>query len=321
MIRLQTLICVGEYVSLKKWVHWVFGRCEPPALSSFLPCFFLFPLTQTPLSIIILFFFSLLRSLTLQTTSILFHFTLFHASLCLTDALPLPPSSLIFLVHPLPPGCHGGAYQRKLYRDLMVNYNRLERPVQNDSAPIVVELGLTLLQIIDVVSVWACLCLGNVQRQRKTQRESYAERSLSNFRHLGLFPGFFCFVLFMFKLLRLLYLQRLRRILIHLLELAALYLPLKTVTPTSGAQSPTKWEYSPLKERVLCFTPSILFHLVALRALSFRSFIQREDSVSVLRCAPSHLFPSHSPSPLHIIFFPPFWSQFRSLCVIFKVIV
>lgn len=48
-------------------------------------------------------------------------------------------------------------YQRKLYHDLMVNYNRLERPVQNDSAPIVVELGLTLLQIIDVVSVCACV--------------------------------------------------------------------------------------------------------------------------------------------------------------------
>ncbi|XP_051939269.1 neuronal acetylcholine receptor subunit alpha-7-like isoform X2 [Hippocampus zosterae] len=47
-------------------------------------------------------------------------------------------------------GCHGGVYQRKLYRDLMLNYNRLERPVQNDSAPILVELGLTLLQIIDV---------------------------------------------------------------------------------------------------------------------------------------------------------------------------
>ncbi|KAM8843589.1 neuronal acetylcholine receptor subunit alpha-7-like [Synchiropus picturatus] len=47
-------------------------------------------------------------------------------------------------------GCHGGQYQRKLFRDLMVDYNRLERPVHNDSAPIVVELGLTLLQIIDV---------------------------------------------------------------------------------------------------------------------------------------------------------------------------
>lgn len=60
----------------------------------------------------------------------------------------------VFIVHPLStPGSHGGVYQRKLYRDLMENYNRLERPVQNDSAPIVVELGLTLLQIIDVVSV------------------------------------------------------------------------------------------------------------------------------------------------------------------------
>lgn len=55
-----------------------------------------------------------------------------------------------------PPVCHGGEYQRKLYRDLMENYNRLERPVQNDSAPIVVELGLTLLQIIDVVSAYLC---------------------------------------------------------------------------------------------------------------------------------------------------------------------
>ena len=50
-------------------------------------------------------------------------------------------------------------YQRKLYHDLMVNYNRLERPVQNDSAPIVVELGLTLLQIIDVVSVSVRVCV------------------------------------------------------------------------------------------------------------------------------------------------------------------
>ncbi|XP_035275942.1 neuronal acetylcholine receptor subunit alpha-7 isoform X2 [Anguilla anguilla] len=43
-----------------------------------------------------------------------------------------------------------GEYQRKLYNDLLKNYNRLERPVLNDSAPLLVELGLTLLQIIDV---------------------------------------------------------------------------------------------------------------------------------------------------------------------------
>ncbi|XP_048852519.1 neuronal acetylcholine receptor subunit alpha-7 isoform X1 [Brienomyrus brachyistius] len=43
-----------------------------------------------------------------------------------------------------------GEYQRKLYKELMENYNRLERPVLNDSSAIVVELGMTLLQIIDV---------------------------------------------------------------------------------------------------------------------------------------------------------------------------
>ncbi|XP_035386040.1 neuronal acetylcholine receptor subunit alpha-7 isoform X1 [Electrophorus electricus] len=43
-----------------------------------------------------------------------------------------------------------GEHQRKLYKELLANYNRLERPVANDSAPLVVELGITLLQIIDV---------------------------------------------------------------------------------------------------------------------------------------------------------------------------
>ncbi|XP_066516043.1 neuronal acetylcholine receptor subunit alpha-7 isoform X1 [Hoplias malabaricus] len=43
-----------------------------------------------------------------------------------------------------------GEHQRRLYKELLANYNRLERPVANDSAPLVVELGLTLLQIIDV---------------------------------------------------------------------------------------------------------------------------------------------------------------------------
>ncbi|KAJ3588008.1 hypothetical protein NHX12_011602 [Muraenolepis orangiensis] len=43
-----------------------------------------------------------------------------------------------------------GEHQRKLYKELLANYNRLERPVVNDSTPLLVELGLTLLQIIDV---------------------------------------------------------------------------------------------------------------------------------------------------------------------------
>jgi len=58
-----------------------------------------------------------------------------------------------------------GEYQRKLYKDLLGNYSRLERPVVNDSMAIQVELGLTLLQIIDVVSklgvggVCVCVCM------------------------------------------------------------------------------------------------------------------------------------------------------------------
>uniref|UniRef100_A0A8C4C4H3 Neuronal acetylcholine receptor subunit alpha-7 n=1 Tax=Denticeps clupeoides TaxID=299321 RepID=A0A8C4C4H3_9TELE len=47
-------------------------------------------------------------------------------------------------------GSYQGEYQRRLYKDLMENYNRLERPVLNDSSAILVELGMTLLQIIDV---------------------------------------------------------------------------------------------------------------------------------------------------------------------------
>ncbi|OPJ79621.1 hypothetical protein AV530_001577 [Patagioenas fasciata monilis] len=43
-----------------------------------------------------------------------------------------------------------GESQRRLYRELLKNYNRLERPVVNDSQPLVVELQLSLLQIIDV---------------------------------------------------------------------------------------------------------------------------------------------------------------------------
>ncbi|XP_007890247.2 neuronal acetylcholine receptor subunit alpha-7 [Callorhinchus milii] len=45
---------------------------------------------------------------------------------------------------------HQGEYQRKLYSELLKNYNRLERPVANDSQPLVVDLGIAFIQIIDV---------------------------------------------------------------------------------------------------------------------------------------------------------------------------
>ncbi|KAM4585407.1 neuronal acetylcholine receptor subunit alpha-7-like isoform 2-T2 [Odontesthes bonariensis] len=76
-------------------------------------------------------------------------------------------------------GCRGGVYQRKLYHDLMVNYNRLERPVQNDSAPIVVELGFTLLQIIDVHSTPCLLAQPHSQSAQPKNQIRHPVTSLS----------------------------------------------------------------------------------------------------------------------------------------------
>lgn len=51
-----------------------------------------------------------------------------------------------------PQGSLQGEFQRKLYKELVKNYNPLERPVANDSQPLTVYFSLSLLQIMDVVS-------------------------------------------------------------------------------------------------------------------------------------------------------------------------
>ena len=43
-------------------------------------------------------------------------------------------------------------HERRLLTDLLENYNKLERPVLNESDAVVLTFGLTLQQIIDVVS-------------------------------------------------------------------------------------------------------------------------------------------------------------------------
>ncbi|XP_047452599.1 neuronal acetylcholine receptor subunit alpha-7 [Mugil cephalus] len=43
-----------------------------------------------------------------------------------------------------------GMYQRRLYKELMKNYNPLERPVNNDSHSLTVQFSFSLLQIMDV---------------------------------------------------------------------------------------------------------------------------------------------------------------------------
>ena len=46
----------------------------------------------------------------------------------------------------------GGPHERRLLNDLLEHYNTLERPVYNESEPLELLFGLTLQQIIDVVS-------------------------------------------------------------------------------------------------------------------------------------------------------------------------
>lgn len=45
-----------------------------------------------------------------------------------------------------------GPHEKRLLNHLLSTYNTLERPVANESDPLEVKFGLTLQQIIDVVS-------------------------------------------------------------------------------------------------------------------------------------------------------------------------
>jgi hypothetical protein len=44
-----------------------------------------------------------------------------------------------------------GMHEKRLIRKLFKDYDKIERPAQNDSHPVRVDFGLTLQQIIDVV--------------------------------------------------------------------------------------------------------------------------------------------------------------------------
>jgi nicotinic acetylcholine receptor len=48
-------------------------------------------------------------------------------------------------------GAESGLHERRLLIDLLETYNRLERPVQNETEAVILYFGLTLQQIIDVV--------------------------------------------------------------------------------------------------------------------------------------------------------------------------
>ncbi len=62
----------------------------------------------------------------------------------------MKPIFFFCLFYPLL-GSAGGPYEKKLLHTLLDKYNTLERPVSNESDPIQISFGITLMQIIDVV--------------------------------------------------------------------------------------------------------------------------------------------------------------------------
>ena len=52
----------------------------------------------------------------------------------------------------------GSHHEERLLKDLLLgDYKKDMRPVENDSDKVVVQIGLSLSQIIDVVSIWNCV--------------------------------------------------------------------------------------------------------------------------------------------------------------------
>lgn len=70
--------------------------------------------------------------------------------------LPCPFHSCVSIL--LFTGAEGGTNEKNLLAELLdpKNYNLLERPVANENETLQVSFGLTLMQIIDVVSRTIC---------------------------------------------------------------------------------------------------------------------------------------------------------------------
>ncbi len=57
------------------------------------------------------------------------------------------------------PVANAGPHEKRLLHHLLDGYNSLERPVVNESDPLQLSFGLTLMQIIDVVSIFTSIVL------------------------------------------------------------------------------------------------------------------------------------------------------------------
>ena len=69
-----------------------------------------------------------------------------YSAIYFTENIFFKNMSLIFF-----PGFFCGPYEKELIKDLLYDYERQNRPVLNESEPLVLTFGVSLTQIIDVV--------------------------------------------------------------------------------------------------------------------------------------------------------------------------
>uniref|UniRef100_A0A1B0CQW5 Neurotransmitter-gated ion-channel ligand-binding domain-containing protein n=1 Tax=Lutzomyia longipalpis TaxID=7200 RepID=A0A1B0CQW5_LUTLO len=73
-----------------------------------------------------------------------------------------------------------GPHEKKLLHTLLDNYNVLERPVVNESDPLQLSFGLTLMQIIDVVSSLDCHLINTSPLRYISPAKAQVEFSFEN---------------------------------------------------------------------------------------------------------------------------------------------
>ena len=82
----------------------------------------------------------------------------------------LVPGFLVLLVHLETAG--GNPDAKRLYDDLLSNYNRLIRPVANNTDKITVKMGLKLSQLVDLVNIINIYYISNLIKNIKNEIKS-----------------------------------------------------------------------------------------------------------------------------------------------------
>ena len=76
-----------------------------------------------------------------------------------------------------------GTGERKLLNDLMAYYQKLERPVANESEAVQLRFGLTLQQIMDVVSETSNFLMNKLQAIVSPQQGRFISTKKHSFIH------------------------------------------------------------------------------------------------------------------------------------------